>query len=87
MKDGDLKTKWMPRRPMYVNKARCSAAERRRRRGAPYVSVVAGAVAVSRLVSIASGCPCTTNEVRWLSEIKSKIGPAAKLEATLMHVL
>jgi hypothetical protein len=60
---------------------RCGAAEIAGASvAAPYVSAVAGAVAVSRLVGIVSGCSCRTNEVRRLSEIKSRTGPATKIE-------
>jgi hypothetical protein len=31
---------------------------------APYVSALAAAVAISRLIAVASGCACPTNEVR-----------------------
>lgn len=48
---------------------------------APYVSAVAAAVAVSRLIAIASGCPCGTNEVRRLSEPRSKTSPPARIDA------
>ncbi|MGY3129324.1 hypothetical protein ACVWZM_000006 [Bradyrhizobium sp. USDA 4501] len=48
---------------------------------APYVSAVAATVAVSRLIAIASGCPCRTNEVRRLSEPRPRTGPLVKIEA------
>jgi hypothetical protein len=48
---------------------------------APYVSAVAAAVAVSRLIAITSGCPCRTNEVRRLSEPRPRTGALAKIEA------
>ncbi|GLS37306.1 hypothetical protein GCM10010869_28990 [Mesorhizobium tianshanense] len=48
---------------------------------APYVSAVAAAVAASRLINIASGCPCRINEVRRLSETEPKSGPSASINA------
>lgn len=49
---------------------------------APYVSALAATVAISRLIAIASGCECPTNEVRRLSlAAPSKIAKLAKFEA------
>ena len=48
---------------------------------APYVSAIAAAVAVSRLIAIASGCPCETNEVRRVSEANPKATNTAAFDA------
>jgi hypothetical protein len=40
----------------------------------PYVSAIAAAVAVSRVIAITSGCMYATGEVRRLSEVSPKIG-------------
>jgi hypothetical protein len=46
----------------------------------PYVSAIAAAAAVSRLIAVASGCSCRTNEVRRLSRSTPKIGPSKTVE-------
>ncbi len=46
---------------------------------APYVSALAAAVAVSRLIAVASGCECPPNEVGKISNINArKLAPAVK---------
>ncbi len=48
---------------------------------APYVSALAAAVAISRVIAIASGCECPTNEVGRLSfEADQKLAPLNKVE-------
>lgn len=47
---------------------------------APYVSAVAAAVAVTRLIAIVSGCSCPMNEVRRLSRAP-KLGPRQTIKA------
>lgn len=47
---------------------------------APYVSAIAAAVAVSRLIAIASGCACVTNEVRRLSFATPRLSGAVKVD-------
>jgi len=52
----------------------------------PYVSALAAAVAVSRLIAVASGCECPQNEVGRISDLSSrKLAPAARFEARGMR--
>lgn len=49
---------------------------------APYVSAVAAAVAVSRLIAVASDCECPSNEVGTISKLNSRrLGPAVRIQA------
>lgn len=48
---------------------------------APYVSALAAAVAVSRLIAVCSGCECPTSEVGKVSAAKFRRSPAVTIEA------
>jgi hypothetical protein len=52
---------------------------------APYVSAIAAAVAVSRLIAVVSGCECPPGEVRQLSSSKPRIAPSVRFEARGMR--
>ena len=49
---------------------------------APYVSALAAAVAVSRLIAICSGCACPPNEVGRISSLHARrTAPGVKIDA------
>lgn len=62
---------------------RCGAAEIAGASvAAPYVSALAAAVAISRLIALVSDCPVPRNEVGKISSLGSrKLGPASKIDA------
>ncbi|WP_315731550.1 MULTISPECIES: hypothetical protein [unclassified Bradyrhizobium] len=51
----------------------------------PYVSAVASAVAVSRLIAVASGCECPTSEVGRISASTRRVSPIARIQARGMR--
>ncbi len=52
---------------------------------APYVSAIAAAVAVSRLIAVVSGCECPPAEVRQLSSSKTRTAPSVRFAARGMR--
>lgn len=52
---------------------------------APYVSVVAAAVAVSRLIALASGCECSSSEVGRISASTRRVAPSVAFETRGMR--
>jgi len=49
---------------------------------APFVSALAAAIAVSRLIAVCSGCTCPQNEVGRLSTLSSRrLAPAVRIDA------
>jgi hypothetical protein len=52
---------------------------------APYVSAVAGAAAVSRLIALGSNCVCPKTESTHLSKLKTKFGPLERSQARGMR--
>lgn len=49
---------------------------------APYVSALAAAIAISRLIAVTSGCECPSNEVGKLSSLSTRrLAPVVKVDA------